>query len=157
MGTAARPAAILALALALAPSGAGAGEWPTLDDLFGSDRFHDTVAEDLLWLPDGSGFLFRDEREGRAGLFRHHVATGATELVADWEGLLADLRRQALAAGRDPLSLPVSIFAFEGTQSDNRKRYQDLGVARVVLVAPRRLAEALPFLDRMAGVIPDIT
>ena len=52
--------------------------------------------------------------------------------------------------------LPSDMFAFEGTQSDTLKRYRDLGVARVVLVAPRRLADALPFLDRMARVIPAI-
>jgi hypothetical protein len=48
------------------------------------------------------------------------------------------------------------VFAFEATQSDTLKRYRDLGIARVVLVAPRRLADALPFLDRMAKVILDI-
>jgi hypothetical protein len=69
---------------------------------------------------------------------------------------LADLGRKAVAAGRSPASLSVSLFAFEGTQSDRLKRYRDLGIARVVLVAPRRLADALPFLDRMARVIPAI-
>jgi hypothetical protein len=48
------------------------------------------------------------------------------------------------------------VFAFEGIQSDTLKRYRDLGVTRVVLVAPRRLVDALPFLDRMARVIPDL-
>jgi hypothetical protein len=31
---------------------------------------------------------------------------------------------------------------------------QDMGVERVTLVAPRRLADALPFLDRMARLNP---
>jgi hypothetical protein len=31
-----------------------------------------------------------------------------------------------------PGKLFVSVFAFEGTQSDTLKRYRDLGVARVV-------------------------
>ena len=77
-------------------------------------------------------------------------------LLADLPEALADLRRKAVTAGRNPASLSVSVFAFEGTQSDTLKRYRDLGVTRVVLVAPRRLADALPFLDRIAGVIPDI-
>jgi alkanesulfonate monooxygenase SsuD/methylene tetrahydromethanopterin reductase-like flavin-dependent oxidoreductase (luciferase family) len=77
-------------------------------------------------------------------------------LLDDLPEALADLRRKAVAAGRNPASLSVSVFAFEGTQSDTLKRYRDLGVARVVLVAPRRLADALPFLDRMARVIPAI-
>jgi alkanesulfonate monooxygenase SsuD/methylene tetrahydromethanopterin reductase-like flavin-dependent oxidoreductase (luciferase family) len=78
-------------------------------------------------------------------------------LVADLPEALADLHRKAVAAGRSPASLSVSLFAFEGTESDTLRRYRDLGVTRVVLVAPRRLADALPFLDRMARVIPDIT
>ncbi len=77
-------------------------------------------------------------------------------LLDDLPEALADLRRKAVAAGRSPASFSVSVFAFEGTQSDTLKRYRDLGMARVVLVAPRRLADALPFLDRMARVIPDI-
>jgi alkanesulfonate monooxygenase SsuD/methylene tetrahydromethanopterin reductase-like flavin-dependent oxidoreductase (luciferase family) len=77
-------------------------------------------------------------------------------LLEDLPGALADLRRKAVAAGRSPASLSVSLFAFAGTQSDTLKRYRDLGVTRVVLVAPRRLVDALPFLDRMARVIPDL-
>ena len=77
-------------------------------------------------------------------------------LLDDLPEALADLRRKAVAAGRSPASLSVSVFTFEGTQSDTLKRYRDLGAARVVLVAPRRLADALPFLDHMASVIPVI-
>jgi len=36
------------------------------------------------------------------------------------------------------------------------KRYRDLGVERVTLVAPRRLDDALPFLDRTAALITDL-
>jgi hypothetical protein len=69
-------------------------------------------------------------------------------LLNDLPEALADLRRQVATAGR--------VFAFEATQSEMLKRYRDLGITRVVLVAPRRLADALPFLDRMARLIPDI-
>jgi len=48
------------------------------------------------------------------------------------------------------------VFAFEGTQCEALQRYRDLGVERVTLVAPRRLADALSFLDRMARFIPAI-
>jgi len=48
------------------------------------------------------------------------------------------------------------VFAFEGTQCEALQRYRDLGVERVTLVAPRRMADALPFLDRMARFIPAI-
>jgi alkanesulfonate monooxygenase SsuD/methylene tetrahydromethanopterin reductase-like flavin-dependent oxidoreductase (luciferase family) len=77
-------------------------------------------------------------------------------LLDDLPAALADLHCKALAAGRNPANLSVSVFAFETTQSDTLKRYRDLGIARVVLVAPRRLADALPFLDRLARIIPDI-
>jgi alkanesulfonate monooxygenase SsuD/methylene tetrahydromethanopterin reductase-like flavin-dependent oxidoreductase (luciferase family) len=77
-------------------------------------------------------------------------------LLDDLPEALADLHRKAVAAGRNPASLSVSVFAFEATQSDTLKRYHDLGIARVVLVAPRRLGDALPFLDRLARIMPDI-
>ena len=74
----------------------------------------------------------------------------------DLPAALADLRHKAAAAGRDPDSLSISVFAFEGAQGDTLKRYRDLGVERVTLVAPRRMADALPFLDYMATFIPHI-
>jgi probable F420-dependent oxidoreductase len=74
-------------------------------------------------------------------------------LIDDLPAAIADLRRRAEAAGRDATSLPVSVFAFTAPSADHLKRYQDMGVTRVVLVSPRRLHDALPFLDRMAGLI----
>jgi hypothetical protein len=59
-----------------------------------------------------------------------------------------------VAGGRRPAELSVSVFAFEGASPEALARYRDLGAERVVLVAPRRLADALPFLDRLAGIIP---
>ena len=69
---------------------------------------------------------------------------------------LADLQHRAVAAGRGPDSLSISVFAFEGTHDDARKRYRDLGVERAALVAPRRMTDALPFLDRIATFIPHV-
>jgi probable F420-dependent oxidoreductase len=77
-------------------------------------------------------------------------------LLDDLPAALADLRQQAQAAGRDPHRLSISVLAFEGAHGDALKRYRDLGVERVVLVAPRRLTDALPFLDRLARVIPEV-
>jgi len=77
-------------------------------------------------------------------------------LLDDLPAALADLRHKAAAAGRDPDSLSISVFAFEGTHGEALQRYRDLGVERVVVVAPRRLADAWPFLDRMATFIPHI-
>jgi probable F420-dependent oxidoreductase len=77
-------------------------------------------------------------------------------LLDDLPEALADLHRKAAAAGRNPASLTISVLAFEGTQGDTLKRYRDLEVERVVLVSPRRPADALPFLDRVAKSIPEV-
>ena len=73
-------------------------------------------------------------------------------LLDDLPAAIADLRRRADAAGRGRDALPVSVFAFQPPKPDALARLQDLGVERVTLVAPRRLADALPFLDRMASL-----
>ncbi len=78
-------------------------------------------------------------------------------LLDDLPNALADLRHRAIAAGRDPQSLSIAVFAFEGTTAEALQRYRDLGVERVVLVAPRRMADALRFLDRLAVHIPALT
>lgn len=74
-------------------------------------------------------------------------------LLDDLSAAIADLHRRAVAAGRDPHSMPISVFAFAVPTSDHLKRYQDMGVERVVVVCPRRLSEALPFLDRLASSV----
>jgi probable F420-dependent oxidoreductase len=75
-------------------------------------------------------------------------------LLDDLPAAVTDLRRQAEAAGRRPEDLSISVFAFEGANAEALARYRDLGVERVVLVVPRRLADALPVLDHLAAVIP---
>lgn len=77
-------------------------------------------------------------------------------LIDDLPAALADLRRRAEAAGRDPETIPVSVFAFTVPTADHLERYQDMGVERIVLVSPRRMADALPFLDRTAALIPRV-
>jgi len=71
-------------------------------------------------------------------------------LLDDLPAAIADLRAKAVAAGRKPESLSVSVFAFQPPPPDALARMEDMGVERVTVVAPRRLADALPFLDRMA-------
>ena len=71
-------------------------------------------------------------------------------LLDDLPAAIADLQRKAQAAGRRPDELSVSVFAFKPPTSDAVRRMEDMGVVRVTMVAPRRLDDALPFLDRMA-------
>ncbi len=66
--------------------------------------------------------------------------------------IVPDLRQKAEAAGRGLDTLSVSVFAFQPPRPDALARLRDLGVERVIMVAPRRLADALPFLDRMASL-----
>jgi probable F420-dependent oxidoreductase len=73
-------------------------------------------------------------------------------LLDDLPTAIADLRQKAEAAGRGLDTLSVSVFAFQPPRPDALARLRDLGVERVIMVAPRRLADALPFLDRMASL-----
>ena len=78
-------------------------------------------------------------------------------LIEDLPAAIADLHHRAEASGRDPSSIPISVFAFEVLGADTLKRYQDLGVERVVMVSPRRLDDALPVLDQLAKVMVSFT
>jgi probable F420-dependent oxidoreductase len=71
-------------------------------------------------------------------------------LLDDLPGAIADLREKAEAAGRRADRLSVSVLAFKPPTRDTVRRMEDMGVERVTMVAPRRLDDALPFLDRMA-------
>jgi probable F420-dependent oxidoreductase len=71
-------------------------------------------------------------------------------LLDDLPGAIADLREKATAAGREADRLSVSVFAFKPPTPDAVRRMEAMGVERVTMVAPRRLDDALAFLDRMA-------
>jgi probable F420-dependent oxidoreductase len=75
-------------------------------------------------------------------------------LIDDLPGHLVALRQEAVTAGRDPASIAVSVFGFDGADADALKRYQDIGVGRVVLISPRREADAMRFVDRFAELVP---
>ena len=78
-------------------------------------------------------------------------------LLDDLPAAIADLRRQAEAAGRRPESLSVSVFAFQTPGRDTLLRYRDMGVERVTVVSPRRMDDALSFIDRVAILIPALS
>jgi len=77
-------------------------------------------------------------------------------LLEDLADGMADLRRRAAEAGRDPEALGVSVFAFNGADGDAILPYRDLGVDRLVLVAPRARDQALAFIDRFAEMLPRV-
>ncbi len=69
---------------------------------------------------------------------------------------LPEFRKLAEAAGRDPASLPVSIFSAPEDVATLR-RYRDAGIARAVVSLPSEKADAvLPILDRWAGLMGEL-
>ena len=71
----------------------------------------------------------------------------------DVNDFLPKFREMATAAGRDPASLPITLFG-AAEDADLLRRYRDMGVARVVASLPAEPADkTLPALDRWAGLI----
>jgi probable F420-dependent oxidoreductase len=67
--------------------------------------------------------------------------------------LLPEFRKMASEAGRDPASIPVTIFGV-AEDVDLIRRYRDAGVARVLFNLPAAKAdEVLPVLDRGAALM----
>ncbi len=64
--------------------------------------------------------------------------------------LLPDFRKMAVEAGRDPATIPITVFGV-AEDADLIKRYRDAGAARLVFSLPSAKAdEVLPILDRCA-------
>jgi alkanesulfonate monooxygenase SsuD/methylene tetrahydromethanopterin reductase-like flavin-dependent oxidoreductase (luciferase family) len=78
---------------------------------------------------------------------------GGRATTGDLVEILPRFRQMVAEAGRDPMSLPVSIFGAR-EDADRLKRYRDLGVGRVVVLVDAAKADAiLPVLDRWAELI----
>ena len=70
--------------------------------------------------------------------------------------LLPDFKKMATAVGRDPATIPITIF---GVAEDQEliKRYRDAGVARLVFNLPSAQSdEVLPLLDRCAQLMQSL-
>ena len=69
---------------------------------------------------------------------------------------LKEFRRMAQEAGRDPASVPVSLFGAPA-DADALKRHRDQGVARVVTMLPAEPADkVLPILDRWQAIMREV-
>ena len=67
--------------------------------------------------------------------------------------LLPEFRKMVTDAGRDPASIPISVWGV-AQDADLIKRYRDRGIDRVVFELPSAKAdEALPILDRCAKLM----
>ena len=81
------------------------------------------------------------------------VPNASRPQYADVTEFLPQFRKMAAEAGRDPATVPVSIFGAP-ENLDRLKRYRDQGISRVVVSLPSAKAdEILPVLDRWAGLI----
>ena len=68
-------------------------------------------------------------------------------------GKLPEFARLAREAGRDPATLPISVFGV-AEDGDLIKRYRDAGVARLIFnLPPAKADEVLPVLDRCATLV----
>ncbi len=81
------------------------------------------------------------------------VPRASRQTYADVGVFLPQFRQMAIEAGRDPASLPITIFRVE-ENLDRLRYYQDIGVARVVISVPAAREDVvLPLLDRWAELI----
>jgi len=97
----------------------------------------------------GGGFPQAARRAIRYGGGWCPVARSSSSLL----DMLGKYRQMARDAGRDPQSVPVSLFNSAEDESE-LARYRDVGIARVVpflLSEPRD--KILPLLDRWAALI----
>ncbi len=74
-------------------------------------------------------------------------------LVDDLPPMIKALKQKAADAGRDPASISISVFAFNAKDDDLIKRYADAGADRTVMITPRRMDDALRWLDQKQGLI----
>jgi hypothetical protein len=71
----------------------------------------------------------------------------------DLINVLPDARKLMVEAGRDPATLPITVFGV-AEDADLIKRYRDAGVARLIFNLPAAKAdEVLPVLDRCAALM----
>jgi probable F420-dependent oxidoreductase len=81
------------------------------------------------------------------------VPNASRPSYADVTEFLPQFREMAAAAGRDPRSIPITIFG-AAADGDRLKRYRDQGIARAVVMLPSAGADTvMPILDSWAELI----
>jgi probable F420-dependent oxidoreductase len=78
------------------------------------------------------------------------ASRGSYSEIAD---MIPEFRKMATEAGRDPHSIEITVW-FPKADADLMKRYQDLGVSRVVFNLESEKADTvLPMIDSVAGLM----
>ena len=99
----------------------------------------------------GGAFPYGARRAIRYG--NGWIPRASRQTYADVGEFLPQFREMATEAGRDPNSLPITIFRVE-ENLDRLRHYRDLDVTRVVISIPAaREDEVLPLLDRWTALI----
>jgi probable F420-dependent oxidoreductase len=99
----------------------------------------------------GGAFPYGARRAVRYG--NGWIPRASRQTYADVGEFLPQFRQMATEAGREPNSLPITIFRVE-ENLDRLRHYRDLGVARVVISIPAaKEDEVLPLLDRWTALI----
>ncbi|HVC55608.1 MAG TPA: LLM class F420-dependent oxidoreductase [Stellaceae bacterium] len=81
------------------------------------------------------------------------IPNASRQQYADVTDYLPQFRQMAAEAGRDPAEVPITVWGV-GEDYDRLRRYEDQGVARVVVsLPPEDAAKTLPALDRWAALI----
>jgi probable F420-dependent oxidoreductase len=81
------------------------------------------------------------------------ASRGAYSEIAD---MIPEFRKMATEAGRDPQSIEITVW-FPKKDADLMKRYQDLGVSRVVFNAESEKADTvLPVIDGWAALMRQV-
>jgi len=84
------------------------------------------------------------------------IPHAARQQYGDVTEYLPQFQQMAREAGRDPASLPVTVWGSKFS-ADDLKRLRDKGVARVVIqLKTARAAEILPVLDNFGKLIPEV-
>jgi probable F420-dependent oxidoreductase len=84
------------------------------------------------------------------------MATGRNGGFADLGDVIPAFRKMATDAGRDPSSMEISLIACP-EDSDAIKRFQDLGVSRVIpWLPPDKRDGVLPIIDRWERIMRSI-
>ena len=99
----------------------------------------------------GGAFPYSARRAVRYG--DGWVPNASRPHYADVSEFLPQFRQMAVDAGRDPASLPVSVFGAPDNL-DRLVHYRDQGVARAIVALPSaKSGEIIPVLDRWAELI----
>jgi probable F420-dependent oxidoreductase len=99
----------------------------------------------------GGAFPYSARRAIRYG--EGWIPQAARGTYAEIADMIPEFRKMASEAGRDPASIAITVWGPK-RDADLMKRYQDLGVSRIVFSVESEKAEAiLPILDELSGLI----